>query len=122
MFSDLHLKTVPNGKYELTRDFTWKTKVKEGDVTFIVPKGFVTDLASIPRLFRWFITGHELRRAAVVHDYLYQMNYGSRREVDLLFRKAMRDAGVKKIKMHLAYLAVRIGGAKIWNFYGESNA
>ena len=36
-----------------------------------VPKGFKTDLASVPRACWWFIAPFDVARAGVVHDYLY---------------------------------------------------
>ena len=38
----------------------------------IVPAGFFTDLASVPRLFRWLVpvANAKNRKAAIVHDYL----------------------------------------------------
>lgn len=36
-----------------------------------VPKGFKTDLASVPRGIWWFIAPFDVARAGVVHDYLY---------------------------------------------------
>jgi hypothetical protein len=40
--------------------------------TVTVPTGYVTDLASVPRLFRFIVpvANAKNRRAAVVHDYL----------------------------------------------------
>ena len=36
-----------------------------------VPKGFKTDLASVPRGIWWFIAPFDVARAGVVHDYIY---------------------------------------------------
>ena len=43
---------------------------KKGKVT--VPKGFVTDMASVPRLCWAFIAPFDVARAAVIHDLLYK--------------------------------------------------
>lgn len=41
--------------------------------TIKVPKGFVTDFASVPRLpFAYWLTGGRGNAAAVIHDYLYR--------------------------------------------------
>jgi len=38
----------------------------------VVPKGFITDLASIPSAFWWWESPHESTMApAIIHDYLY---------------------------------------------------
>ena len=43
---------------------------KKGKVT--VPKGFVTDMASVPRACWAFIAPFDVARAAVIHDLLYK--------------------------------------------------
>ena len=43
---------------------------KKGKVT--VPKGFVTDMASVPRACWMFIAPFDVARAAVIHDLLYK--------------------------------------------------
>ena len=43
---------------------------KKGKVT--VPKGFVTDMASLPRACWMFIAPFDVARAAVIHDLLYK--------------------------------------------------
>ena len=40
--------------------------------TISVPKGFVTDLASVPRAMWAFIAPFDVARAAIVHDLLYK--------------------------------------------------
>tara|TARA_B100000902_G_C26689821_1_gene611922 strand:- start:71 stop:556 length:486 start_codon:yes stop_codon:yes gene_type:complete len=40
--------------------------------TITVPKGFVTDLASVPRAMWWLIAPFDVARAAIVHDLLYK--------------------------------------------------
>ena len=43
---------------------------KKGKVT--VPKGFITDMASVPRACWMFIAPFDVARAAVIHDLLYK--------------------------------------------------
>lgn len=78
-----------------------------------VPSGFLTDGASVPRIF-WslFSPFGDYFRAALVHDYLYSPGNRkfSRRESDRIFLDAMEDAGVSWIKRQTIYRAVRLGG------------
>ncbi len=37
-----------------------------------IPKGYITNLASVPKCFKWFVTPREIADAAAVHDYLLQ--------------------------------------------------
>lgn len=81
-----------------------------------VPKGFVTDYASIPPgpLRALFIPTGQYGRAAVVHDFLYWTQHCSREQADRLFLFAMIESKVPadtRIKM---YTAVRAGGEPSW--------
>ena len=79
-----------------------------------VPNGFLTDGASVPRIF-WslFSPFGDYFGAALVHDYLYSTGNRkfSRRESDRIFLEAMEDAGVSWIKRQTIYRAVRLGGS-----------
>jgi hypothetical protein len=96
-----------------------------------VPKGFVTDLASIPR-WGWIILPPDgpWVKAAIIHDYLYATGGTgiwkghertidrptpySRKESDEILREAMENRGVGPIRRTIIYLAVRIGGSFGW--------
>jgi len=79
-----------------------------------VPKGFITDGASIPRAF-WNILSPfgEYFAAAVVHDYLYSTvsiyNF-TRKEIDLLFKEGMYNAGINWVTRETIYYAVKMFG------------
>ena len=81
-----------------------------------VKKGWITDGASVPRLF-WNIfppVAGKYLEAAVLHDALYKSQRVKRSEADRLFYKAMKDLGVAFWKRLIIYLAVRIGGWLSW--------
>lgn len=82
----------------------------------VVPRGFVTDLASIPRAF-WQILRPEGRHAyaAVVHDYLYWTQSRSREEADTIFKFALQDSKVSSETVEALYVAVRTFGQSAWN-------
>ena len=96
-----------------------------GEVT--VPAGYITDLASVPRIAWAVIAPFDVARAAVVHDILYEKINGafkkgtikskSEREeyraiADNIFRQGMEYAepSVSKFKILSAYYAVRMFG------------
>ncbi len=81
----------------------------------IVPRGFITDCASIPRVF-WSVLPPFGRYAPAswVHDYLYVSQERSRSEADYIFREAMKVLGVPWYKRNAMYCAVRIGGYIPW--------
>lgn len=81
----------------------------------IVPAGFRTDGATVPRVF-WNIfspIGGYLG-AAVVHDFLYSPHNRrfTRAECDRLFLEAMFNLGVGWFTRGLIFRAVRLGGGR----------
>ena len=87
----------------------------------IVPKGFITDLASIPRPLRGiFNVNGKSRAPAVLHDYLYcSQQLKGRKEADGLFLEAMVARGMDPVTRNLMYVAVRSFG---WIYYNKRQA
>jgi Protein of unknown function (DUF1353) len=80
-----------------------------------VPKGFVTDLASVPAiLWSIFPKAGRYAYAAIVHDYLYWTQAVSREEADSVLKAAMEDAKVDVVSQVGFYAAVRTFGASPW--------
>ena len=81
----------------------------------VVPVGFVTDLASIPRIF-WAIwpPAGQYSPAAIVHDYLYFKKRLTRKESDKVFLEAMKRLCVPWHRRTLLYMGVRAGGWLAW--------
>jgi hypothetical protein len=85
-----------------------------GNVT--LPKGFVSDGASIPKLARAIVGSpfeFEYLAAAVIHDALYRKGYYdeiTRAQADLIFRDLLWDTKVSFWKIPPFYAAVRAGG------------
>ena len=93
----------------------------EKDITYTifggqltVPSRFITDLASIPKLFQDIYSPNGLYSAgAILHDYLYssQSIYPiNRQDSDLIFYKVMVECGVDKKTANIFYNSVRLGG------------
>ena len=102
------LEYIGGGKYRL---------VKPMEIMgYVVPAGFVTDGASIPRIF-WSLVGSPFTgkyvEVAVLHDYLYSGAVDvSFKEANRIFYKGLRKAGVNKLKAYLMYKAVSLFGKK----------
>jgi hypothetical protein len=99
-------------------------EAKDGH-TFVVPAGFVTDGASVPRLM-WALYppfGDDYEPAAVLHDYLYAHAEAfeglTRRDADDIFLEAMTAAGFRASGRRAIYWAVRVGGWKPWRRYRQ---
>ena len=95
---------LPEGKSDITRyilleDFTFSG--------FTVPKGFVTDGATIPKIF-WNILPpvHRYFPAAIVHDYL--LSTGTRSFADRHFKIALKELDISKVRRFIMHAAVRL--------------
>ncbi|EKZ9425997.1 DUF1353 domain-containing protein [Salmonella enterica] len=76
-----------------------------------VPAGFVTDLATVPRIFWIFLPPDgKYAKAAIIHDYLYDNALRTKKEADKIFLDGMTVLGVPKWKRMVMYRAVRLFG------------
>lgn len=84
------------------------------DEKFIIPEGFVTDLASVPRLFTVAIPRYgTYTRAAILHDMLCVRSHQglfNRHDADGIFRRVLREEGVGKVLRACLWAGVRMGG------------
>lgn len=83
--------------------------------TVVVPVGFVTDFASVPRLpLAYFLAGGVGDSAAVVHDWLYYVQMTTRREADRALYELLRARLVHMWRAYAMWLAVRLFGWTCW--------
>ena len=131
----------PN-KWRLTKSLTFKTDLWDEEIelfkknkvdlkwdrvkkdTLTVPKGYITDMASVPRAAWAFIAPFDVARAAVCHDIMYEKLNARRKHINTKEFKAMRSIAdtvfmngmnaseppVKAWKKFAAYWAVRMFG------------
>jgi hypothetical protein len=86
--------------------------------TLIVPVGFETDLASVPRpLWNILPPFGSYSSAAVVHDFLYKFNGVTRQQADAVLNEAMQVQKVGHWTRWTIWAGVRAGGWKPWNAY-----
>jgi len=110
--------------YFLTAPISWRPNPGQGAYEPVtVPTGFVTDFASIPRIF-WSALrpDGEYAYAAVVHDYLYWTQTRSREEADQILKMAMEDFEVGAVTIGAIYGAVRVAGQMAWSGNAEKKA
>lgn len=113
----LHLTRFKDPVYILTRPITWSPDSPNSNFKPVtVPKGFVTDLASIPPFFFFALRPDgKYTHPAIVHDYLYWTQTVSRKEADEIFRIGLKEFDTGKIQSIGIYKAVRWGGGTAWN-------
>lgn len=103
--------------YYLTDSFTWTPNLDNGPRfhAITVPKGFITDLASIPPpLFPLLRPDGDYAQAAIVHDFLYWFQTTERDYADEVFKIAMRDLEVNPVTIAMLHAGVRVGGEPAW--------
>jgi hypothetical protein len=82
---------------------------------YVITKGFDTDFASVPKWIRYLINQvgkHD--RAALIHDWEYDNQIGTRSQADKRFFREMRADHVNLFKAWIMYQAVRIAGKSWW--------
>jgi hypothetical protein len=113
----LYLGRFADPMYFLTKPITWKpNQGQERYQEVSVPAGFVTDLASIPRVF-WTLLRPDGKYAysAIVHDYLYWFQTKPREESDTILKLGMQDFSIDAVTITAIYDAVRLGGRASWS-------
>lgn len=87
-------------------------------ITHTVPIDFITDGASIPKIF-WSWIGSPFtglyRRSSLIHDRLYAIQKTTRLYADRVFLEGMKDDGVSFWKRQMMFYAVRFKGWIPWN-------
>lgn len=110
IYSEIKLSPLWKRKWKLLEDFTfmWET----------VPKWFIFDWASTPRIF-WILGTPmwiDTLVWALIHDFLYKTHKYTRQESDEKFNQIMLHFKVRFLKRIMFYLWVRIWGWIAWSF------
>lgn len=139
----LELIYLDGCKWEVHQPFEYHLGVLGGPERVLIPAGFITDFASIPRML-WPVlppTG-QYGKAAVIHDWLYQhrtvevypsttvmgaplvqsntiptMRLVDRGEADHILLEGMQALKVGWFTRSTIYSGVRTGGWHSWNRY-----
>lgn len=107
--SPLYVARLPDGKSRLTRALVFDSEVAK--VRISVPRDFVTDFASVPRLpLAYWLFGGVADEAAVLHDYIYSRGIFPRATCDAVFREAMEACKVGAFRRWPMWLGVRCFG------------
>lgn len=107
------LKPSQRFDFELSEPFN----VQVNHTIYSVPKGFITDLASVPRVMWACYSPNDTRtiRAAILHDYIYRFNVSvTRKQADDIFFHSLIKGGTPRCTAIKYYVGVRSFG---WLFY-----
>lgn len=113
-YSEVCIKPYQGYRYHTCKDIEFMVD----KTRYTIPKGFKTDLASIPKI-AWPIIApahSSLIRPAIVHDWFYRKTCDyTRKQTDLIFYHMLKNDGVSIIKASLMYYAVRFFGSPFYN-------
>jgi hypothetical protein len=107
---DLDTRYIDGRNWLLLAEFDFASQTLERIIR--IPIGFITDFASIPRIF-WTLLPPTGRygKAAVVHDYLYRtIGACSRKLADQTLLEAMLALRTPWLTREIIYEGVRLGG------------
>lgn len=89
--------------------------------TYTIPKGYFTDLATVPKVFQWVLPPDgEYKWECCLHDMFYDsvaQGKMDRKLADNIFNEAMKVGKITKWKMLLIYGAVRLFGGIALKYY-----
>lgn len=114
---------LDNGNIQLAQDW----KVLYNGWVFTVPRGFVSDGNSVPKLLRWLVPQYGANTiAGIAHDWLYHTGTIinlvraepikiTQRQADIIRLDLCRWCQVHWFQRLCSYLGLRIGGWWRWN-------
>lgn len=108
--TSLQVEEIDDGRWRLLVILAYSSNLAG---LVIVPAGFETDFASVPRLpVAFALFGDVAHEAAVIHDYLYSTGMVSREVADKVLLEAMESTGIAAWRRWPIYWAVRqFGGS-----------
>lgn len=108
----LKVEKIGEDRWRLTAPLIYVSTIL-GEI--IVPEGFVTDFASVPRLpFAYLLAGNVGHAPSTVHDYLYQCQCTDRATADAVFHEILGVDSVPWWRRLIMYAAVRTLGWASW--------
>jgi len=118
----LIIEPIDERRWRLVEPFEYHVGSYPSNEVIVVPAGFITDFASVPRIF-WpiFLPYGRYGKAAVVHDYCYRTGIYSRKRSDQIFLEAMTVLKVKPWRRYVLYFCVRLFSKPSWERYRKVN-
>jgi len=108
--TELVVRSLDDSTWVLTEPLIYDSDIYNGRI--VVPAGYRTDLASVPRVPIFYTAfGNRAHRESVVHDWLYGTHLVPRNAADRIFLEAMKVRGKALWIRQGMYWGVRIGGA-----------
>lgn len=117
--NELYVTPISLNRWRLSQSFGYDSAVVGARI--LVPEGFETDFASVPRMpLAYWLFGNTAHKSAVIHDWLYQTQIFSREASDLVFLEAMAVEGIPNWRREPMYAAVVAFGNIVWQDHARS--
>ena len=111
--TSLDVRDTPDEKWQLISALRYASALL--DRVIEVPAGFITDLASVPRVpVVYSLWGDRSHHESVIHDFAYRTHFCSKAQADKMFLEAMAIRGKSWWIRWPMYMAVKLGGRKSW--------
>lgn len=105
-------------KFVLVSDVVFLLDFKKEIYSILIPEGFSTDFASIPKCVRNIIENvGKYNDQFLLHDWMYSKKSDlkfTRKEVDQIMLEKLKEYGMNLVKRNVIYNAVRIFGGSHW--------
>lgn len=125
--SDLYTRNIDDishdgrGSWQLLRDLVYQSDVAQKIIR--VPKKFITDFASVPRIpIAYLLVGDTAHKAAVIHDYLYTTHEVTRKIADEVLFEAAIVCGIPRWRANILWSSVDTFGGKPWELHTKQVA
>lgn len=118
----LQVELIGKWQFKLLTPFEYHVGEFPSKEIIRVPQDFITNFASIPRIF-WPILSpiDEYAKAAVLHDWLYYKGIYSKKTTELIFNEAMKVLKTPTWKRRCIYSAGYYGGYPVWWKYRRAD-
>lgn len=126
----LDARYVAGRRYKLVAPFVYESAL-EGVGVITVPKDFVTNFHSTPRVLWSVFPPDDWAESGVAHDFLYQFARVSaahgtraitRRQADQVHRELLILLGAGERRANVMFAGLVIGGWKAWRDYRKTEA
>ena len=113
--TELVVEQIDDKYWKLIEGFEYHVGEYPSDEIVKVPAGFITDFASVPKIFHSILppTG-PYKAAAMVHDFCYQTAIYSKTKSDLIFLEGMKVLNVSMWIRQLMFYSVFLFGWYAW--------
>jgi len=116
----LRAELIGRNLWRVLEPFEYYVGSLDSNDIITVEEGFVTNFASVPRVFWPILSPVDSHgKAGVVHDYCYYKGLYTRKRSDEIFLEGLRVLDTPEWKALSMYQAVRAFGWHRWNFLRE---